>query len=865
MPTLSIPGAMLQVEILELPVKISSKVSDQFLAPSESILRKSLLEIMGVKFMMSLRLEANMWYPLKEMFLKSLFLAGTWRRRSCKSGQFYEPSLMDCLDCPVNASLVTSADGFACSCEEHSVATNIARCKPCNITEVVSSDGTACVPRRCQSSAGRMVCRKCPQDHILVTQLLDGSPMKEVQCIKCARGYKVFENRCVKCEACSCKKHEIIVRGRCIPKKYILSRPKYNENQLHPNELLEIVKLEYLCTQQDFRACRRLASACVRNFYSLDPGGPCRLWVQPNIGEFKGKDILKIATGIHTKVGGLDLFLDTNHRPNTCLPPINIKIGDDFSYDCVKNVSKLTEEDFGSILELYLLSETSLEPLSIKLIKPNGYDIQKGKWPSKQFRKFFLFNKSLSTVTNTTNTVYLRTLLFQITIERDASTYGLRLQMTIEAHYATKSPLTDIVTTSLRVEHKMPTAGVLRGLEICGGVFGSLMTLYALLQWRGVLRRGGLWFVVMPLLSSCIADALYFAMLISVFHALVAEAGTLALTLPLSQAEEQAIEAVVYSVICLKVLKVIWINWNQCRCDIFFIDWSKYNPPIKDASIQNKSKNWKEAILAKEWMSKQTKRRVSPGFTAVSTLFILHFVEQTSVHLSKSQGYKWVIASVAWWSCYTVLLCTRFLIEKFIKSAPIKLTKICSDLELSLLVFEHEYYAHYVDGRNEDLIDFRPSVHALQTCRVVCSPQLRNVYKKLSNNGELENNSNRALLSQFLSAFFERALDGLNWVASERTIFEKLFDVELVAREGGSTSVLLYDGDVTTPSCFAVTWWGEEWTLATFDSMLFGCIVIMTGNSVLSALITLITWQIMKCTREFFGNFNVKNKVGLNN
>ncbi|XP_064073783.1 meckelin-like [Vanessa tameamea] len=794
---------------------------------------------------------------------------------------------MDCLDCPVNVSLVTSADGFACTCEEHSVATSIARCKPCNVTEVVSTDETTCVPRRCQSSAGRIVCRKCPQDHISVTQLFDGSPVKEVQCVKCARGYKVFDNRCVKCEACSCKKHEVIVRGRCIPKKYILSRPKYIENQLHPNELLEIVKLEYFCTQQDFRACRSLASACVRNFYSLDPAGPCRLWLQPNLGVIKGlplltidasknsnpvisldreKDIyIKIATGIHTRVGGLDLFLDTNHRPNTCLPPIDIKIGEDFSHDCLKNVTKLTEDDFGGIIELYIPSETSLELLPIKLIKPNGYDIQKGKWPSKQFRKFFLFNRFLSTVTNTTNTVYLRTLLFQIRIERDASTFGLRLQITVECHYATKSPLTDIVTTSLRVEHEMPMAGVLRGLEISGGVFGSLMTLYALLQWRGVLRRGGLCFVVVPLLSSCIADGLYFAILISAFHALVAEAGTLALTLPLSQAEEQAIEAIVYSVICLKVLKVFWINWNQCRCDIFFIDWTKYNPPIRDVFIQNKSKNWKEAILAKEWMSKQTKRRVSPGFTAVSTLLILHLLDQTSINLSKSQGYKWVIASVTWWSCYTILLCIRIFIDKFIKSSSIKLTKICSDLELSLLIFEHENYAHYVDGRNEDLIDFRPTVHALQTCRVVCSPQLRNVYKKLSNNGELGHNSNRALLSQFLSAFFERALDGLNWVASERTIFEKLFDVEFMEREGGSTSVLLYDGDVTTPSCFAVTWWGEEWTLATFDSMLFGCIVIMTGNSVLSALITLITWQIMKCTRDFFGNLNVKNKVGLNN
>lgn len=29
----------------------------------------------------------------------------------------------------------------------------------------------------------------------------------------------------------------------------------------------------------------------------------------------------------------------------------------------------------------------------------------------------------------------------------------------------------------------------------------------------------------------------------------------------------------------LQALKILWINWNQCRCDIFFVDWSKYNLP----------------------------------------------------------------------------------------------------------------------------------------------------------------------------------------------------------------------------------------------------------------------------------------------
>lgn len=58
--------------------------------------------------------------------------------------------------------------GFACSCDNHSVRVGVARCKRCNGTEVVTPDGTACVPRRCvKDAAGRLNCRKCPADYIV--------------------------------------------------------------------------------------------------------------------------------------------------------------------------------------------------------------------------------------------------------------------------------------------------------------------------------------------------------------------------------------------------------------------------------------------------------------------------------------------------------------------------------------------------------------------------------------------------------------------------------------------------------------------------------------------------------------------------
>lgn len=52
-------------------------------------------------------------------------------------------------------------------------------------------------------------------------------------------------------------------------------------------------------------------------------------------------------------------------------------------------------------------------------------------------------------------------------IERDKSKSGsLRLQVSVEAQYATKSPLSQAVTITFKVEHEMPSAGVIRGLEV---------------------------------------------------------------------------------------------------------------------------------------------------------------------------------------------------------------------------------------------------------------------------------------------------------------------------------------------------------------------------------------------------------------
>ncbi|KAI8419878.1 hypothetical protein MSG28_008505 [Choristoneura fumiferana] len=499
---------------------------------------------------------------------------------------------------------------------------------------------------------------------------------------------------------------------------------------------------------------------------------------------------------------------------------------------------------------------------------------------------------------------------------------SLRVHLTIQAQYAAKPTYTRAVTTSLQVEHEMPSAGVLRGLEIWGGVLGALLSCYALLQWRGVLRRGGPQAALLPLLAGSTADAMYFAVWLSTLHALAVEAGSFGLTLPPSAAEERIIRAFVYSAIALKGIKVIWVNWRQCRCDIFFLDWSEYNPPIKvnyggkcttikmclrflQRSHRTHTAN-RGSVRAKDGRGKETVRVGTKclrcgGVTVDASRFQPKQLELFSPWLESlpSPGYVWSAGCICWWASYSAALLASWVRDRLVPAEAV--SRICEGVGLSLLVFEEEYYAHYVHGRNNGSPDVKSMSGPLQACRVACAPQLRVVYKQLSTPGLgalTEGDTRQALLSRFLAAFFERvvgpcarsariattillanpavkqqclhccvsawrALDGLSWVASERTVLERLLDVEIAVREAGNTSALLYGPDDSTPSYLAVTWWGQEWTLATLDAMVFGCVLLAAGDWLLAALTTLIVWQAMKHSRKWFGDRNLKQNIGI--
>ncbi|KAL4708433.1 hypothetical protein ACJJTC_001149 [Scirpophaga incertulas] len=790
----------------------------------------------------------------------------------CNRSEYFDPSKLSCQSCPLNVSMVTSTDGFSCVCEENSVPIGVASCKTCNTLELVSTDGTACVPRKCQTFTGRVVCRKCPADYISVTQNLDGSPTKEVLCVKCARGYRPKNNACVRCPGCACTKTQVSVRGVCVPRRFLSERPKY-EGNIRAIVLLDVIKHEYLCTMGDLIACRVLANECVRNYYNTDASGPCRLWIQPKTPAVKGLPALVIAPNAnemdpgdlilphgknnlslilvrYTSKGQLQILKFPEEKLFKCFLPVAISLGTSLSYDCAINISRLADLDKNSTFSVFLERSGDMKLLPITLLKPGGYKVKRETWSSGRLARFFLVDDYLTANNNITVTTFLRTFLVKIRVVRDKHSSSLRMQISLEVHYSTKSQITDQVTVTLRVQHKIPSAGIHRGLEIWGGVLGSLLSLYAIVQWRGELRRGGLHFSLLPHLAGSISDALYFATWLSTLQALAAEAGALGLTLSLSQEEEQVVKALVYSAVTLKAVRVAWLNWKHCTNDLFFLDWVEYNNQSKESP--DFKWDWRATTLAREWSRLQTIRRAPPLYTIVLTLVVLQVMNTWDEHVHLSRGYAWAAASLAWWGSYGIILTSRWVVDKFLGSPFSELPKICRQLDISLLVFQEENYAHYVHGRNNDNKEERLIAGPLAMCRVVMTPQMRIIYNQLSsyrNENDMEI-AKQSLLSRLLGAFFERALDGLSWVASERILLERLLDVELTERESGCTSVILYDMEQTTPSCEAVTWWGNEWNTGSFDGVLFGSVMFAASDPYLAALITLLEWQVIKGQRQ---------------
>ncbi|GBP68600.1 Meckelin [Eumeta japonica] len=600
--------------------------------------------------------------------------------------------------------------------------------------------------------------------------------MREVQCMKCARGYKAVGERCERCVHCTCQRNETLVKDVCMSKEFINNRPKPESGRFHPNAVVEIVRNEYMCLKGDVRACRNLTDKCVKSLYSSDQGGPCRLWIQnkpppglvqlafdpmksgqsgfseqislakgqyPSEQELRLKErpfvmkregirsestwaeswkhVLLVLT-VHTPGGGIK-FLRNIDNKSKCLLPMAVHVGNYYTSECSIPIDYLLKFS-GESLAAYADMDGSLRPLPITIRTPSGRSVQKGNWATNQFNRYYLIDRFLNPSNNLSSIIYLRTLIVHVRIKRDVANDGLRIKISLEAHYASHSDREKTVTTSLRIENDLPQAGILRALEIWGSVLSAVAVLYAALVWRGTARRGGSQLAIGPLLAGYLADGLLVAAWCTTLHALAAEATNTGFPLPLSKTEETTIEAFVYSAISLKIIYVLWFNWCQSRIDVFLLDWSEYNTTARDVEVFEAKGQGGAVWILREFAALQATRRASPAYTVPLTLLILRLSLDVQDSLPDSPAYFWAFCVSVWLCAHLSILTLNWMKDKALGVPVLKLLTACRESGTSLIAFKEEFYAHYIHGRNDVISDTRSFTGPLATGRVLCVPQI---------------------------------------------------------------------------------------------------------------------------------------------
>ncbi|PSN51036.1 hypothetical protein C0J52_15421 [Blattella germanica] len=236
--------------------------------------------------------------------------------------------------------------------------------------------------------------------------------------------------------------------------------------------------------------------------------------------------------------------------------------------------------------------------------------------------------------------------------------------------------------------------------------------------------------------------------------------------------------------------------------------------------------------------------------------------------------------------------------ERYIKNVIQEFEDICSVANISVFILELENFGYYIHGRSahgfadtdmqtmlsqlqreeEDLCGHRGLLPGTdqQTFLMAIPMQLRSYYRKvmaplssrLSMAGAgglrtkvLSGNMDRSIyayhnMNKFLAAFLEHALKDLDYDVREKTFVESLLDIEFT--EIFDKGVLYAD---TGHSFDNVLFYGNEFTLATFDIILFCFVEVLFHDFLLAAVVTAFCAKILVIVRRVGGRTNLAKKT----
>ncbi|KAJ9601533.1 hypothetical protein L9F63_000276 [Diploptera punctata] len=365
-------------------------------------------------------------------------------------------------------------------------------------------------------------------------------------------------------------------------------------------------------------------------------------------------------------------------------------------------------------------------------------------------------------------------------------------------------------------------------------------------------------------------------------------------------------------------IDIFFIDWERPRARSSTIH------PQSQALPENTEQPvsiWRTYFVANEWNEIQAKRKTSLIFQLLVTVFFLKVVgienwavADPDLHTSTPEYMndsppslicRFAVGLCVFLTVYLVQwIFFMAIYERYIKNFIQEFADICSMANVSVFILALENFGFYIHGRSahgfadtdmqtmlgqlqreeEDLCGHRGLLPGSdqQTFQMAIPMQLRSYYRKvmaplssimqstkrlsMAGAGGLRNkmmsgNMDRSIqayhnMNKFLAAFLEHALKDLDYDVREKTFVESLLDIEFT--EIFEKGILYSDSGHSFDN---VLFYWNEFTLVTFDIILFSFVEILFHDFLLAAVVTAFCAQILVIIRKVGGKRNLAKKT----
>ncbi|VDP44038.1 unnamed protein product [Soboliphyme baturini] len=274
---------------------------------------------------------------------------------------------------------------------------------------------------------------------------------------------------------------------------------------------------------------------------------------------------------------------------------------------------------------------------------------------------------------------------------------------------------------------------------------------------------------------------------------------------------------------------------SQITSEVFFIDWERPRGVIvsrSDDSTFNPVTIWRTYIVANEWNELQTYRRISCFFQLFVVCVLL------KVNAVIEPGFRTTAPAAS-----AVDSVITFLVERCFWDQIRNFVDLCSISNISVLGLQNHLYGFYLHGR---------SVHGYADCDIKeMNDKLQREKACFCFRG-LEPNSEVQSFTVYLSDRFRLQYDRIS-----RLITNGLDLKECFTFVDGRKLKLLILLDYSEQAFTKLFFFGNEFTLFTFEMSLFCYVEYLSRNVVLAAAVTAFVVMIVKKLREKGGIKNL--------